>query len=143
MNVLFTFIFNFEELQNKVFEQWQESLELDYLENKLLPKLAERKEKCEELIGKVSENATGKKFEGGSMGNTQQNIEETKDKKRGTTIQEFNLTKPKPKLMPELEKIEVGFKANPAPKTNKDLKAIEESKIQRRKEIEDNIKKYY
>lgn len=47
MNVLFTFIFNFEELQTKVFEQWQESLELDYLENKLLPKLAERKEKCE------------------------------------------------------------------------------------------------
>lgn len=143
MNVLFTFIFNFEELQVKVFEQWQESLELDYLENKLLPKLAERKEKCEQLIGKVSENATGKKFEGGSMGNTQQNIEEAKDKKRGTTVQEFNLTKPKPKLMPELEKIEVGFKANPAPKANKDLKAIEESKMQRRKEIEDNIKKYY
>ena len=91
----------------------------------------------------MSENATGKKFEGGSMGNTQQNIEEAKDKKRGTTVQEFNLTKPKPKLMPELEKIEVGFKANPAPKANKDLKAIEESKMQRRKEIEDNIKKYY
>lgn len=89
----------------------------------MLPKLAERKEKCEELIGKVAENATGKKFEG-SMANTQQNIEEAKDKKRGTVVQEFNLTKPKPKLMPELEKIEVGFKANPAPKTNKDLKAI-------------------
>lgn len=40
INVLFNFIFNFETLQNHVFEQWQESLELDYLENKLLPKLA-------------------------------------------------------------------------------------------------------
>lgn len=59
---------------------------MDYLENKLLPKLAERKEKCEELIGKVAENATGKKFEG-SMANTQQNIEEAKDKKRGTVVQ--------------------------------------------------------
>jgi hypothetical protein len=47
MNILFTFIFNFEQLQVNVFPQWQESLELDYLENKLLPKLAERKEKCE------------------------------------------------------------------------------------------------
>ncbi len=45
--------------------------------------------------------------------------------------------------MPQLEKIEVGFKANPAPKTNKDLKAIEEQKEQRRKEIQQNIKKYY
>jgi len=60
------------------------------------------------------------------MGNTQQNIEEVKDKKKITTVQEFNLTKPKPKLMPELEKIEVGFKANPAPRNNKDLKAIDE-----------------
>jgi hypothetical protein len=34
------------------------------------------------------------------MANTQQNIEEVKDKKRGTVVQEFNLTKPKPKLMP-------------------------------------------
>lgn len=58
------------------------------------------------------------------MSNTQQNIEEAKDKKKGTVVQEFNLTKPKPKMMPELEKIEVGFKANPAPKLNKDLKAI-------------------
>ena len=39
-------------------------------------------------------------------------------------FQEFNLTKPKPKLMPEVEKIEVGFKANPAPKNKKDLKGI-------------------
>jgi hypothetical protein len=51
-----------------------------------------------------------------------------KDKKRTTQIQEFNLTKPKPKLMPELEKIEIGFKANPAPKIRKDLKIIEEEK---------------
>ncbi len=46
MNVVFSFIFNLEQLQQKVFEQWQEALELDYLENKLLPKLMERKEKC-------------------------------------------------------------------------------------------------
>lgn len=70
------------------------------------------------------------------MGNTQQNIQDVKDKKKITTVQEFNLTKPKPKLMPELEKIEVGFKANPAPRNNKDLKAIDEQKDQRRKEIQ-------
>jgi hypothetical protein len=60
--VLFTFLFSLEELRERVFEQWSESLELDYLESKLLPKLAERKEKCEELIMKIAENATGKKF---------------------------------------------------------------------------------
>ena len=46
-------------------------------------------------------------------------------------------------MMPEVEKIEVGFKANPAPKTNKDLRVIEDEKKQRRKQIQDNIKKFY
>ena len=66
-----------------------------------MPKLIERREKCEELIAKISQNATGKKFEG-SLGSTQQNIEEVKDKKKTTVVQEFNLTKPKPKQIPEL-----------------------------------------
>ena len=46
-------------------------------------------------------------------------------------------------MMPEVEKIEVGFKANPLPKAKKDLKVIEEQKKERRKEIQDNIRKYY
>ena len=95
------------------------------------------------MIGKVSEGATGKRFEGGNTTGSQQNIEDVKDKKKMTVVQEFNLTKPRPKMMPEVEKIEVGFKANPAPKTNKDLKGIEEEKKSRRKEIQDNIQKYY
>ena len=99
INVLFTFLFDFDMLRTNVFPQWQESLELDYLEQKLLPKLAVRKEKCEELIGKVSENATGKRLEGTLTG-TQQNLEGEKEKKKVTVPQEFNLTKPKPKLMP-------------------------------------------
>jgi hypothetical protein len=37
----------------------------------------------------------------------------------------------------------VGFKANPAPRAVKDLRAIEDEKQQRRKEIQDNIRKYY
>ena len=53
------------------------------------------------------------------------------------------MTKPKPKMMPEMEKIDVGFKANPAPKQKKDLKVIEEEKKERRKEIQENIKKNY
>jgi len=73
MNVLLTFLFDFDNLQQNVFPHWQEHLELDYLENKLLPKLMERKLKCDELIGKVTEAATGKKYES-SMENTQQNI---------------------------------------------------------------------
>ena len=94
------------------------------------------------MIAKVAENATGKKFEGGTT-NSQHNIDDLKDKKKATMIQEFNLTKPKPKMMPEMQKIEVGFKANPAPKNAKDLRIIEDEKKNRRKQIQDNIKKYY
>lgn len=36
------------------------------------------------------------------MGNTIHNIEDVKDKKKTTVVQEFNLTKPRPKMMPEL-----------------------------------------
>jgi hypothetical protein len=43
VNVLLSFIFNLEGLRANVFEQWQQALELDYLETKLLPKLAERR----------------------------------------------------------------------------------------------------
>jgi hypothetical protein len=47
MNVLFSFIFDFPLLETKLFPQWQEHLELEYLESKLLPKLAERKDRSE------------------------------------------------------------------------------------------------
>ena len=61
------------------------------------------------------------------MGNTQQNIDDFgKDKKKTTVTKQFNLTKPKPKILPEPIVIDVGFKANPVPKNNKDLKKIEE-----------------
>jgi len=34
------------------------------------------------------------------MTGSQQNIEDIKDRKRTTVVQEFNLTKPKPKMIP-------------------------------------------
>ena len=82
-----------------------------------------------ELISKVAEGATGKKGETA-------NIQTMKDIdgpiKKGTVFEEFKLTKPKPKQLPEVEKIEVGFKAKPVPQNNKDLKVIEEEKKKRR-----------
>ena len=54
INVLFTFIFDFDLLRSEVFPLWQEHLEMEYLEEKLLPKLMERKEKSQELLMKVS-----------------------------------------------------------------------------------------
>lgn len=40
MNVLLSFIFDFDTLKKEVFESWSEHLELDYIENKLMPALA-------------------------------------------------------------------------------------------------------
>ncbi len=39
MNVLLNFIFDFDTLRKEVFETWSEHLELDYIENKLMPAL--------------------------------------------------------------------------------------------------------
>ena len=73
------------------------------------------------------------------------NIEDIENQKKKTTTvpKEFNLTKPKPKQLPQVERIEVGFKAKPAPAQKKDLKVIEEEKKKRREEITNNMKKYY
>ena len=54
------------------------------------------------MIAKVSEGATGKKQEF-IMTGTMQNIDYAeKDKKKTTVPQAFNLTKPKPKALPEV-----------------------------------------
>lgn len=39
MNVLLGFIFDFELLEKEVFQFWSEHLEMDYIENKLMPAL--------------------------------------------------------------------------------------------------------
>ena len=84
-------------------------------------------EKCADLILKVNELATGKKAMETSMGNTQENIDDFggKNTKKATVAKEFNLTKPKPKVLPEPIKMEVGFKAKPVPIQKKDLKDID------------------
>lgn len=43
MHVLFGFIFDFKTLEEKVLDVWSEHLERPYLEEKLLPKLSERR----------------------------------------------------------------------------------------------------
>lgn len=45
MNVVLSFLFDFQNLRANAFPVLQEHLELEYLENKLLPKLQERKGK--------------------------------------------------------------------------------------------------
>ncbi len=42
--------------------------------------------------------------------------------KKTTVPVEFNLTKPKGKLLPPVEKIETNFKAKPAPQQKKNLR---------------------
>lgn len=58
---------------------------MDFIENKLMPALAERKQKCFELINKVSEAATGKKTELG-MTVSMSNIEENEKEKKKATV---------------------------------------------------------
>lgn len=73
MNVLLNFIFDFELLKEKVFEGWSEYLEVSYIEEKIIPALINRKEKCMDLILKVAEGATGKRQE--VMTDTMQSID--------------------------------------------------------------------
>lgn len=40
MNVLLSFIFDFDTLEKEVFPSWSEHLEMDYIQNKLMPGLS-------------------------------------------------------------------------------------------------------
>lgn len=51
-----------------MFPAWSESLELSYIEEKIMPGLVARKEKCLDLIARVTEAATGKKTDMGMTG---------------------------------------------------------------------------
>lgn len=148
MNVLFDLLFDVEKLRKEVRGEWGKCLDLGFVDDVVIGGIEGRVGAMAEVLANVCERATGKKS--GLLANieTSMGIETTtylkkETKKQLTTPEPFNLTKPKVKLIPEPEVIEVGIKAKPAPAPGKNSKEIEAEKEKRRDEIRENVKKYY
>lgn len=149
MNSLLNFLFNIEEVRENIFEEWCTVFDEDFIEETVLDGLERKREELESTLTKIAEKALGKAeaskhstfLKGTST--TATTFEVEKQQKKTTTPQPFNLSKPKPRAIPEPIKIAKKVKANPVPdsiyKTN--LKELEEGKKKKReKRMKDRLK---
>ena len=63
MNVLLSFLFDFERLIQIVRPQWIEVYDIAYIDNQIIGSLEDRVPQMTEILGTLSERATGKKSE--------------------------------------------------------------------------------
>ena len=148
MNVLFDLLFDLKKLRENVRPEWSKCLDEQYVDEQIIAKMEKKLEVLAELIAQVCERATGKKSDlvmsiESTVGMEAAVYTKKDSKKQPTTFEPFNLTKPKVKLLPEPDKIEVAVKARPAPNPGKSAKEIEQDKNRRRDEIRENVRKFY
>ena len=126
-----------------------------YIDDKIIGTVEKNLPNVAEILKKVEIRATGKATsalsqstaEEGKLGDTGHMTWESEEnqKKQPTQQIPFNLTKPKPKVIPQPEPIKKEIKANPVPKNlfKKTLADIEKEKEERRQEKINNVKQQY
>lgn len=140
MNVFLQFVFNVDDLRNFVREEWMALYDYSYIDDKIIGTIEKNLPNVALILKKVEIKATGK----ATSTVSQSTIEEQKiaeswqtedhQKKPPTEQVPFNLTKPKPKMIPQPEVIKKEIKANPVPRNlfKKTLAEIEKEKEERR-----------
>ena len=151
MNVFLQFLFDVEKLNKYIRNDWIEIYDTAYIDNTIIRGIEERLPQLADLLGQLSEKATGRKSE--LINTLEQSLNksdkdsQSKLKKREPTQQvPFNLTQPKPKALPEPIKIPKKVETKPIPyeilnKTN--LKKIEEENKKRLNDIKEKIQISY
>ena len=142
MNVFLQFVFNTDNLRQFVREEWMTLYDYAYIDEKIIGAIEKNLPNVAPILKKVEIRATGKATsmlsqstaEDAKRGESWQS--EEPQKKRPTEQQPFNLTKPKPKVIPQPEPIKKEVKANPVPKNlfKKTLADFEKEKEERRQE---------
>jgi len=134
------FAFGVEDLKEWVVSEWCKIYDMGYIEDQILGTIQRMLPELTQLINEISIKATGTKA-------VETDAEsETKDKKPRTTVPEpFNITKPKPRLVPQPEPISREIKATKIPQSvyKTDLKSIEEQNQARRQQIHEAVQGQY
>lgn len=114
-----------EELEKWVKVEWCKIYDVDYVEQDIIGKLQSYSEELRPVVEEVEFKATGTVKDGDTS-----NLPE---KRKQTEAKPFNLTKPKPRLIPEPEVISRQIRALPVPSMihNTSLAAVEEEKKKR------------
>jgi len=116
-----------EELEKWVKMEWCKLYDMSYIENDIIGKLQNLRPELQPLLDEVEFKATGTAV-------TAEGTLVPTEKRRVTEAKPFNLTRPKPRLIPEPEVIVKDHKAKPPPMPGPSLSAVEEEKRQRLEE---------
>lgn len=159
MHVFLQFIFNVEALKQHVREEWIKLYDFSYIDEKIIGGVERMLPNVAEILATIEKKATGQivssltqssfsiaaaKSGDETMAKTMLDDQSTK-KRTPTKQQPFQLTKPKPKVIPQPEPLKREIKANPVPKNlyRKSLADIEKEKEERRKNQINRIKQEY
>lgn len=171
MNVFLLFTFDADNLREHLREDWMTVYDYQYIDEKIIGGVERNLPSITDILKHVEKRATGKVTSTLSMTSSQANdtiasafgrpnstvasgafneelnSEKGDDErvKKTTEFKPFNLTKPKPKIIPMPEVVKREIKANPVPKNlfNKKLADIEKDKKDRRMARVNSIKKEY
>ena len=175
MNTFLQFMFNGEALREHVRAEWMNIYDYAYIDEKIIGLVEKNLPNVADILRTVEKRATGKATSTAALSATaggfaagaadQTNFAETgglsqslgtikpstasddddRPKKAPTQQKPFNLTKPKPKVIPPPEAMPREVKSNPVPKNlfKKTLAEIEAEKEERRKKEAEAIRKAY
>lgn len=124
---LLRYALNQEELEKWVKMEWCKLYDMSYIENDIIGKLQNARPELQPLLDEVEFKATGTAV-------TAEGTLVPTEKRRVTEAKPFNLTRPKPRLIPEPEVIVKDYKAKPPPMPGPSLSTVEEEKRQRLEE---------
>lgn len=140
LNALLQFCFSEENLNHWVKEEWCKIYDPTFVEEQIIKKLHSFRPETQPLLNDIEFTATGKLGEV-----VDSTMDTTGGRTKSTVVRPFNLTKPKPRLIPQPVPIDRVIEAKPPPKTiySTSLTEIEEEKKKRREAIKAKVATKY
>ncbi|ETW04034.1 hypothetical protein H310_04420 [Aphanomyces invadans] len=142
MHVFLTYLFDDTILQGPVKAEWLRLLDQAYVETQLIDKLVKHRPQVEQVLDHLHAKAFG-------MAAARENLKQNGGvvrvaSKEPTVPVAPNITKPRPRPVPEPTRIPLEMKAHPVPDLNKlTLADIQEKQQQRREAIKEQVLKKY
>jgi len=141
LNALLQFCFSENEINEWCRDEWCKIYDVTFIEEDIIKKLLSFRLQMQSVLNEIEFAATGK------LGETADSTaaEATTKMLKTTSVRPFNLTRPKPRLIPEPTPIERVVEAKPIPKTiyATSLKEIEKEKNQRREVLREKSRAAY
>lgn len=143
LNALMQYCFSAEDLNNWVKQEWCKVYDITYIEQDIIGFLQSIKAEARPMLEEISLKATGTLGEDKDASDADATM--IKSVKPPTQIRPFNLTQPKPRLIPQPDAISREIKAQPVPEIIKrtDLKKVEEEKTKRLEATRERTKAKY